>query len=162
MAPQWSYQLGLENGWMPTDPRAADGQCGNTNPFVGGLKPHQTGGEGAGQIPQSVSVQFPWPPVSLADGGAVTALPSYTPTGTVAKLPGPTFLYAASQATSTIVGNNWMNAGDNAGMMVPVAGCSYLDPWIGEGDVPAPLCSAAVDAALAKRYAEPLITPAPV
>jgi glucan 1,3-beta-glucosidase len=25
--PFWSYQLALEHGWAPTDPRDADGQC---------------------------------------------------------------------------------------------------------------------------------------
>ena len=26
-APLWSYKLGLENGWMPKDPREAVGKC---------------------------------------------------------------------------------------------------------------------------------------
>lgn len=26
-APLWSYQLGLEGRWMPTDPRTANGKC---------------------------------------------------------------------------------------------------------------------------------------
>jgi len=46
--PAWSYKLGLEQGWMPTDPREAHGACGNTDPFVPPLKPWQTGGAGAG------------------------------------------------------------------------------------------------------------------
>ncbi|TFY74858.1 hypothetical protein EWM64_g9153 [Hericium alpestre] len=49
-APQWSYKLGLENGWMPKDPREAVGACGNTAPFTGQLTAAQTGGKGAGVL----------------------------------------------------------------------------------------------------------------
>lgn len=145
MSPHWSYQLGLENGWMPTDPRTAVGTCGNKSPFDGPLKAYQTGGAGAGTIPASATADIPWPPASLSNAGAVSLLPSYTPTGALVTLPGPSF-------TSTVtvdVGSGWTNPSDQAGMMVPVAGCTYLDPWVGDADPPSPLCSANVAAAKA-------------
>jgi len=136
-SPSWSYQLGLQNGWMPTDPRAAAGACGNTSPWAPPLKPYQTGGAGAGQIDAAVLASVAWPPPSISGGGAAAALPVYTPTGQVPTLPVPTFT-----ATASIdAGNGWANAADTAGLMVAVASCSYLDPWIGSGAPPSPLCS---------------------
>ncbi|CAE6455234.1 unnamed protein product, partial [Rhizoctonia solani] len=32
-SPLWSYQLGLEGGWMPKDPREAAGSCSNSSPW---------------------------------------------------------------------------------------------------------------------------------
>lgn len=160
MAPHWSYQLGLENGWMPTDPRAAIGSCGGGSPFDGPLAPSNTGGSGADSIPASVSSSLAWPPATLSNAGAVTLLPSYTPTGAVPTLPGPTFTATSGKATTTISGGNgWENSADNAGLMTDLAGCSYLDPWVGNADPPSPLCSAAV-----KRDAvpEPVLTGAPM
>ena len=37
-APFWSYKLGLEQGWMPKDPREAIGTCGGASPFKGPLE----------------------------------------------------------------------------------------------------------------------------
>ncbi|KAJ7846590.1 glycoside hydrolase superfamily [Mycena olivaceomarginata] len=59
-APLWSYQLGLEGGWMPTDPRTANGKCAaigtQGTPFDGTFNAWQTGGEGAGTIdPAAIS-----------------------------------------------------------------------------------------------------------
>ncbi|EPQ58738.1 hypothetical protein GLOTRDRAFT_12654, partial [Gloeophyllum trabeum ATCC 11539] len=155
-SPAWSYQLGLQNGWMPKDPRVADGTCGNTAPWQPPLKPSQTGGSGAGQIPASVSSSFAWPPTVISNAGAVTLLPSYTQTGSIPTLTAETF----SSAKSTIsAGNGWANSADSAGMYVPVATCNYLDPWIGDAAPPSPLCSGGKR----KRVAvpEPLITPPP-
>ncbi|KDR81484.1 hypothetical protein GALMADRAFT_239455 [Galerina marginata CBS 339.88] len=153
--PAWSYQLGLQNGWMPTDPRDAIGVCGNSNPWNPPLLSWQTGGAGAGNIPASASSNLAWPPATLSTGGAISSLPSYTPTGPIPTLPIPTFTAAGS--TSTInAGNGWANSADNQGMNVNIPTCSYLDPWVDPGSAPpSPLCSAAA----ARRG--PLITPAP-
>ncbi|KAF8630431.1 hypothetical protein AX15_002978, partial [Amanita polypyramis BW_CC] len=142
-APAWSYKLGLDNGWMPLDPREADGTCGNTNPWIPPLKPWQTGGAGAGNVPPGSTDNFPWPPANIANGGPVNLLPAYTPTGAVPTLPPPAFTGAA--ATQTInAGNGWNNPADQAGLYVDKEGCTYLDPWVGP-DVapPVPLCPGA-------------------
>jgi aryl-phospho-beta-D-glucosidase BglC (GH1 family) len=159
-APAWSYQLGLQEGWMPTDPRTANGACNNQNPWAGPLAPWQTGGAGAGQIPASISASFTWPPTLISNAGAATLLPSYTPTGTVPTLPAPTFSPTGTASKSVInAGDGWQNPSDTAGAMVAISSCSYLDPWIGpDAQPPSPLCSGAA----AKRNFEPRITPPPL
>ncbi|KAF5386819.1 hypothetical protein D9615_001629 [Tricholomella constricta] len=159
--PAWSYQLGLEQGWMPKDPREAQGFCGDTNPWTPPLKAWQTGGAGAGNIPASVSADLAWPPPVISNGGPIASLPAYTPTGTLITLPAPTFTRSSgSTATATVdVGNGWANPADSDGMFVAAASCSYLDPWIGPAAAPpSPLCAGA-----RRRYEprEPMITPAP-
>lgn len=135
---------------MPTDPRAATGICGYSSPWSPPLQAWQTGGAGAGNIPASASASLVWPPPSLSNGGAITLLPSYTPTGSLVTLPVPTF--TAASTTSTIsAGSGWENNGDTAGMMVQIPSCSYLDPWVGPTAAPpSPLCAGT-----------PQITPAP-
>jgi len=57
----WSYSLGLQEGYIPADPRVYHGSCpamaekyGLAPPeqvlFDGSLQPWMTGGAGAGQI----------------------------------------------------------------------------------------------------------------
>jgi len=145
---------------MPKDPREAAGVCGNTNPWNPPLRPWQTGGAGAGNIPASATDALSWPPPTISNAGAISLLPSYTSTGTIVTLPGPTFTTKGSTATATVdVGNGWANAADNAGMYVEVPTCSYLDPWIGPTAAPpSPLCTGA-----ARRHEprRPQITPPP-
>ncbi|KAI0797622.1 glycoside hydrolase superfamily [Abortiporus biennis] len=140
-SPQWSYSLGLEQGWMPTDPRQAQGVCDSNDAFSGQYQSWQTGGAGADQIPASFSSSYAWPPTSISNGGFATALPTYTPTGTIPTLPVPTF--TASAKSSISAGNGWANSADSAGDFVPIPTCSYLDPWVGSAAPPSPLCSGA-------------------
>lgn len=149
-SPQWSYALGLENGWMPHDPRTGSGICADQNIWRPPLQAWQTGGTGAGQIAASVSEEYAWPPSTISNGGAVTLLPSYTPTGTVATLPPPTFAVTSGKSVATAnAGNGWQNPSDSAGEMVGIATCSYLDPWIGPSATPpSPLCQSGVAAAV--------------
>ena len=128
-SPAWSYQLGLEQGWMPKDPRAASGVCGNSAPWTPPLAPWQTGGTGAGLNVQSSGMQ--WPPVSLTNAGPLASLPFYTPTGTVVTLPGPTFTQSSGSNVKIDVGNGWANPSDTRGMYAPIPSCTYLDPWCG-------------------------------
>ncbi|KAG9318334.1 glycoside hydrolase family 5 protein [Chiua virens] len=160
-SPQWSYLLGLQNGWMPRDPRTASGTCANKDTWNPPLQAWQTGGAGAGQIPASVSQEYSWPPASISNAGAVTSLPSYTPTGVVATLPPPTFTYSSGKSVKTAnAGNGWQNPSDSAGEMVAIATCSYLDPWIGPNAAPPlPLCQGGSAARAVPRSAA--ITPPP-
>ncbi|KAF8883295.1 glycoside hydrolase superfamily [Infundibulicybe gibba] len=136
-APLWSYQLGLENGFMPTDPRSASGVCqalGVSGPvFDGTFEPWQTGGVGAGTIVATAG--FPWPPATISGAGLAASLPTYTPTGTIATLPPPTFTGATKTAD---VGNGWFNAQDTTGAPTTIAGCTYPDGWNAQ-DVAAPV-----------------------
>ncbi|PFH50698.1 glycoside hydrolase family 5 protein [Amanita thiersii Skay4041] len=166
--PMWSYKLGLDNGWMPLDPREAEGICGNTNPWTPPLKSWQTGGAGAGNVPAGSTDNYPWPPANINNGGPVNNLPAYTPTGPVPTLPPPTFT-AASGATATPTidaGNGWNNPADQDGLYVEIPGCTYLDPWVGpDAAPPQPLCPAGGAAGGArrslKRASKPLNTPSP-
>ncbi|OAX38913.1 glycoside hydrolase family 5 protein [Rhizopogon vinicolor AM-OR11-026] len=157
-SPQWSYQLGLQNGWMPTDPRTAAGTCADQGLYSPPLKAWQTGGAGAGQIAASVTASYAWPPASISNGGPVSSLPSYTPTGTVATLPPPTFtITSGSSVTTANAGDGWQNPSDTASGMVGIATCSYLNPWIGDAAPPSPLCSGAT----ARAVPRSLFTAAP-
>ncbi|KAF8636641.1 hypothetical protein AX17_003449 [Amanita inopinata Kibby_2008] len=144
--PAWSYKLGLDNGWMPADPREADGVCGNTDPWAPPLKSWQIGGDGAGNVPPGSTDNLPWPPANIVNAGPVNQLPAYTPTGVVPTLPPPT-LTATSGATATTTinaGSGWNNPADQDGLYVQMAGCTYLDPWVGpNADPPVPLCPGA-------------------
>ena len=151
---------------MPTDPREADGVCGNISPWTPPLLAWQTGGAGAGTIAAADLAELPWPPATISGGGAVARLPTYTPTGVVPTLPEPTFSPRPTGNEFT-AGTGWNNAADTAGLMVPVSTCSYLDPWIGAADPPSPLCGRATKRRLEQDYyrydaAEPVITPPPV
>ncbi|KAF5357818.1 hypothetical protein D9756_001676 [Leucocoprinus leucothites] len=154
-SPAWSYQLGLENGWMPEDPRQAMGACGNDSPWDPPLQAWQTGGTGAGNIPASVTSSYSWPLASISAAGAVNLLPSYTPTGPIPTLPAPTVTApSGSTATPTAsAGNGWNNPSDTAGLMVDISGCTYLDPWVNPNTAPPPVCNAGA--------AAPAITPPP-
>ena len=158
--PAWSYQLGLEQGWMPQDPRQATGVCGNTSPWTPPLKPWQTGGTGAGLNVQSAGLQ--WPPASISNGGPIGSLPHYTPTGTLITMPGPTLTQSSGSNVKIDVGNGWANPSDTRGMYVPIQSCSYLDPWIGPNATPPPVCGGT--AAKKRAYPPPpppTVTPRP-
>ncbi|EIW85436.1 glycoside hydrolase family 5 protein [Coniophora puteana RWD-64-598 SS2] len=140
-APQWSYQLGLQNGWLPTDIRQSSGICPNQNIWSPPFQPWQTGGSGAGQIPASATQDLTWPPPTLSNSGFATnaaSFPTYTPTGTLTTLPGPTFTTSSGKSQGTAsAGDGWANPSDTQKAMTPVSGCSYLDPWVGPTSPPA-------------------------
>ncbi|KAJ2922815.1 hypothetical protein H1R20_g14280, partial [Candolleomyces eurysporus] len=132
-APLWSYQLGLKNGWMPTDPRTVVGTCasvgGPSTTWDGTFQPYMTGGAGAGLATGAGG--YPWPPTTINGvGAAAIELPAYTATGTIATLPAPTFTGSSGQSISS--GNGWFNPDDTALAPTPVAGCTYPDAWNAE------------------------------
>lgn len=138
VTPFWSYKLGLENGWMPKDPREASGTCESLGypqqqPFDGSYESWQTSGQG-GTLTPTTTEDYSWPPPTLVDQGDAAALPVYTPTGELPKLAMPT---GAS-------GSGWFNAQDTRPAYVPIEGCNYPDPWNANGvAIPASGCSAA-------------------
>ncbi|OBZ75886.1 Glucan 1,3-beta-glucosidase [Grifola frondosa] len=137
-SPAWSYSLGLQEGWMPLDPRGSEGICENSQPFSGPLQSWQTGGAGANQIPASISSSYAWPPTSITNGGFVTSMPSYTPTGAIVTLPVPTF----TSSVTVSAGVGWVNTADTALLNVPIATCGYLDPWMGQPSTSVSPCPA--------------------
>ena len=162
-APMWSYSLGLQNGWMPTDPRTSEGTCnaaGVNKPFAGPLQPSQTGGVGAGTIAPAFVASFgQWPPATLASIPDAGVLPTYTPTGAVPTLPPPT--YTLKSGATTVGGNGWANANDNLGAPVNISGCTYPDGWA-QTSIPLPTeaCPSPTDER--RRAAPPKRTPPPI
>ncbi|GAA6064426.1 hypothetical protein JCM10212_001201 [Sporobolomyces blumeae] len=156
--PMWNYQLGLQEGYIPTNPRTALGACPSlvtSNGFsiayttlpAPTLAPWMTGGTGAGTIlDQDMYTSFSaWPPASLG-ATPVEFLPTYTPTGSIITAPAPAqpTSFPASYSSSVDVGTGWVQPTDTAGYYTPVAGCSYPDPWSGvAAPIPTTLCTGA-------------------
>ncbi|KAJ3982630.1 exo-beta-1,3-glucanase [Lentinula detonsa] len=130
--PLWHYRLGLQQGWVPSDPRDAIGHCASilnsAQIFDGNYPVTATGGAGAGIIDPAQTSSHAFPPPSMSPsftGTQMTLLPTYTATGIVKTLSAPTFTAAPSAA----VGTGWNNTADNSSAYVPVAGCFYPDSW---------------------------------
>ncbi|RXW21154.1 hypothetical protein EST38_g4705 [Candolleomyces aberdarensis] len=130
-APLWSYQLGLQEGWIPDDPRRALGACKATNgsyipTWDGTYAPWMTGGDGA--FVATDAAKYPWPPATILNtgtGSPTVVLPTYTATGRPITLPAPTFTDTKGKA---IV----ISHGSPLGRVpapTPVVGCSYPDAW---------------------------------
>ncbi|KAF9053337.1 glycoside hydrolase family 5 protein [Panaeolus papilionaceus] len=131
--PLWSYSLGLENGWIPKDPRTALGMCASLGladtPFDGPFQPWQTGGTPS-TIDSASSTQFPWPPPAITNADvAVDLLPTYTNTGLIITMPPPTFTAAPASVTQPVDG--WFNTADTDGGITPIAGCPYPNQYDG-------------------------------
>jgi len=139
----WHYRLGLQQGWIPKDPREAVGHCasvlGSSSAFDGNYPATATGGAGAGTIDPAQITSHAFPPPTISPTFTqVNLLPTYTPTGTLKTLFAPTF----TAAPKAVVGNGWNNPSDNAPAYVPVAGCTYPDPWnASSAQLPATTCS---------------------
>ncbi|CAH7686391.1 glycoside hydrolase superfamily [Phakopsora pachyrhizi] len=157
--PMWNYQLGLSAGYIRKDARRSSGKCPElalqqkqpltTYPWVGTLSQWQTGGPGAGNIPQAqLDSVGTFPPATILGGaqGVLTAslLPRMTATGEVLSLK-PTPIVQNDKIYGG--GSGWFNDADNEGYLVPIDGCPYLDPWSGVGAAaPTPCISPAVPA----------------
>ncbi|KAF8827374.1 hypothetical protein HHX47_DHR4000380 [Lentinula edodes] len=120
-SPLWHYKLGLQQGWVPSDPREAVGHCesvlSSSEIFDGSYPVTATGGAGAGTVLPAQTSSHVFPPPSLAPSFAetqMTLLPTYTPTGTVKTLFAPIF----TSAPSANVGTGWNNTADTSSAYV--------------------------------------------
>ncbi|ORY88674.1 glycoside hydrolase family 5 protein [Leucosporidium creatinivorum] len=171
--PVWNYQLGLEKGWIPENPRTIVGICTSLiseNGFTVAmsenpaptLSPWMTGGSGAGTLLDEAMVTSfsAWPPTAL-QGTTTEFLPTYTPTGNPITMPTPTVTsYPSGYSSSANVGDGWFNPSDTAGQMTPVAGCTYPDPWSGAGAaVPTSVCTGSADARMKMKKRSPSPSP---
>ncbi|KAG7441041.1 glycoside hydrolase [Guyanagaster necrorhizus] len=138
-APLWSYQLGLQGGWMPRDPRVALGKCEavgvkpDPTPFGGTYEAWMTGGEGAGA--GRVATSMMWPPETIRGADvAVTRLPAYTSAASVVALPPlPPPPETLTVTRSVDGGNGWYDAQDTGAGPMEVEGCVYPDAWGASG-----------------------------
>lgn len=174
--PFWNYQLGLELGYVPSDPRTAYGVCGTVCDEFGidftysaaSLNPTATGGGDAGNlVAASYTPWSAWPPPSIGSPTStpVDYLPTYTATGAIVTLSAvsPTSFPSGFPTTSTVnVGDGWFATSDVGGWETPVAGCSYPNPWSGvEADIPTAVCTGTAQRMRVKKSAAPAPTPAP-
>jgi len=154
-APMWSYQLGLQQGWIPKDPRSSIGYCNNVGinaPWNPPFKPWQTGGAGAGTVdPDFVSSFGAWPPQSLSGVDNVNFAPTYTATGPIPTLPPP--VYTLRNGSTISGGSGWFDKADNAGAPVNISGCTYPDPY---AQTPIPLPTTTCGGKAGRRGAPPL------
>ncbi|KLO12560.1 glycoside hydrolase [Schizopora paradoxa] len=131
-APLWSYQLGLQGGWIPADPREATGFCSSIGiadfSFTGTYAASATGG-GDGVLAAAVTQSFgTWPPTDISSVDAdITLVPTYTNTVSPYTLPPATFTPAPSKSVSE--GDGWADAADTSGSVTTVSGCTYPDAW---------------------------------
>ncbi|KAI0628059.1 glycoside hydrolase superfamily [Trametes polyzona] len=134
-APLWSYKLGLDNGWMPKDPRAAVGTCAKLGvagqPWGGSFQAWQTGGAGAGTIAPAATADIPaWPPaLTNVPAASASLVPQYTSAASPVTLPPQTLTTTAGVTPTASVGNGWFNAQDTAPAVTPISGCAYPNAW---------------------------------
>ncbi|KAJ7133535.1 glycoside hydrolase family 5 protein [Mycena epipterygia] len=143
-SPLWHYQLGLERGWIPKDPREAIGHCASvlsSSQIFDGTMPASATGAGPATIDPAQTSLHAFPPTTLSpsySGTQVGLLPTYTATGKITTLFAPTFTSAPTAA----VGDGWNNTADTALAYVAVAGCTYPDTWNAvSAPVPAATCT---------------------
>lgn len=140
-SPAWHYRLGWEQGWIPRDPRSAEGFCASRGlcagcHFTGTYPPAATGGDPSptvrpGSFEQAHGEYMVFPPAvfNYRDNSPMNAasralVPTLTPTGAPVTLPMPIEYRTVSGA-----GNGWANPADQAPAYVEVAGCSYGAPY---------------------------------
>lgn len=139
--PMWHYRLGLQNGWIPTDPRESIGQCGGGSPWDGQF----TAGWMTGTSPPTADSDsaYPWPPPQFADVANIAQVAQFTATADPVTMPGPTF--TAPDSTSTIdAGNGWHNPSDSPRKaFAPISDgtCTYPPEYTG-GTAVGGLCGA--------------------
>lgn len=168
-APFWSYKLGLQMGWIPDDPREAEGHCqrvANKVPQVTftGYQPFMTGGVGAGEVPASASVEYPWPLTSMEPSFVATdmsRLYQYTRTGPPLSPPSlaPSYSALPSNVSSAMAPTTTYAA---VPAFATVSGCSY-PPIYSAHDLSLPATSAcgAGQPSAEAYYKRAVITPAP-
>ena len=112
----WSYKLGLQNGYMPTDPRQSIGKCG-------GQYPVKLNDDGLGHpndlISETVRQRFEWPPSIRPGNWDAVDLPQYTQTGAIPTLPVASL--APTQTASA--GGGWFDLSDVQPIYTPISGC---------------------------------------
>ena len=136
MTPLWDYSLGLEQGWIPKDPyHAGAGACSSVasslgqslSPTTAWSKTYDGWKTGASDTPNTANMaQYPWPPATINSvAAAVTALPSYTRTGTLLKAPAPTYTETQQGAKAPSI-SDWAQDSDSAPMYTKINGCQYF------------------------------------
>lgn len=127
-SPAWHYKLGLEQGWLPKDPRVAggwckaNGFCTGCSEFNGTFPVTATGAATAVTIAaDQVASYGVWPPTSMGPSftaSQIKMFPTFTQTASPITL-------AVASPTFSAQGGGWANPSDTAGAYTTVAGCPY-------------------------------------
>lgn len=166
--PFWHYRLGLQNGWIPTDPREAIGACqalGVTGTDFSGTyaSAWMTGG-GSGLTTLANEASYAWPPQSFTDvaSASMSSLPQYTQTADPITLAAATYTAAGSTSTANM-GNGWHNPNDSTRKAyAPVSGCAYQDEYsAATSGIPANACGAGVSQPTRRSVDERAAMPGP-
>ncbi|GMK54507.1 hypothetical protein CspeluHIS016_0110930 [Cutaneotrichosporon spelunceum] len=166
-SPMWHYQLGLEQGWMPKDPRVAGGYCQQNSYCQGcakfdGTYPASATGGASQAIAAAQTAEYGNMAQAIVSPawivGSQSLLPTLTQTGT------PITLAVPAESAKWLTG--WANPNDKVGAWVPVGGCPYPGPYSGDDAsvMPRALCDGnGVGAAQAPAAVpDPTPTPTPV
>ncbi|WVQ73642.1 hypothetical protein IAR50_003222 [Cryptococcus sp. DSM 104548] len=135
-SPMWHYKLGLEQGWVPKDPRVAGGYCSGIgiggDQFEGTYPSSAIGSFASTATPTIDASQLAshsaWPPTALGPSPSYSAaqislFPTLTQTGT------KNVLATATHPANVTLGGGWANAADTTGAWVMVNGCDYPDEY---------------------------------
>ncbi|KIY43012.1 hypothetical protein FISHEDRAFT_78927 [Fistulina hepatica ATCC 64428] len=168
--PLWSYKLGFELGFIPSEPRTALGMCAALGvagtQFSGKYASSATGAletdPASYTLASSASAYgMTWPPATISSVDGATAagseLPAYTATGVVSSLPATVTLTVmatnnneSAYTISAAVG--WYDSQDTASAPTPVASCSYPDAWDATTvGLPATSCTSGITARATHR-----------
>ncbi|TIB03003.1 hypothetical protein E3P94_00856 [Wallemia ichthyophaga] len=146
--PFWSYQLGLQQDYMTTDPHSEpwgtceklsqedQGRNWNSNP-VQDYPEWMLGGEGAGELFGDTSAYNTFPPQSFFNVDDVDSLPQYTQTGDRIVLePSPVeYMNEDGELESVDNANGWYDDSDDTPFYSAIEGCDrYRSPYY-EGDI---------------------------
>ncbi|KAL7420697.1 hypothetical protein Q5752_004648 [Cryptotrichosporon argae] len=147
-SPFWHYKLGLEQGWIPTDPRVAGGYCNGIGVggdyFNGTFPASATGALTTASIAADQLASYSaWPPTSLGPSftaAQISLFPTLTRTGAPITLATPT------HSANATIGAGWAYAADSVGAWTTVAGCLYPDEYnaTAASALPSGLCTGTV------------------
>ncbi|ODN81033.1 hypothetical protein L202_03131 [Cryptococcus amylolentus CBS 6039] len=148
-SPMWHYKLGLEQGWIPKDPRVAGGYCKGIgiggNQFEGTYPSSAIGSFASTATPTIAAAEIAshsaWPPTALGPSPSYSAaqislFPTLTQTGT------RNVLATATHPANATIGGGWVNSADTTGAWVRVKGCDYPDEYDATAaSVPTAVCT---------------------
>uniref|UniRef100_V5EQ05 glucan 1,3-beta-glucosidase n=2 Tax=Kalmanozyma brasiliensis (strain GHG001) TaxID=1365824 RepID=V5EQ05_KALBG len=136
-APMWSYSLGLQQGWMPTNPMVeSSGACAAQASRLGTSVPMATWGSAfqswqtgrAGSYSPNTAAN-PYPPQSLVSANTpVSLMPSYTATKSFTPVPAPTLSVTATgagQPTAAPTIGSVFRPDLNSPVYTEISGCNY-------------------------------------
>lgn len=158
--PMWHYRLGVQEGWIVSNPHEADGFCvsaGGVSPAPFDFKYSSPNMIGSSITPMAAAQtdQYAWPPTMVSyNAASMSAIPQLTQTGTITPLPMPTNVKPGSTETIS-AGNGWANTADARPAYTAVANCKYPAVYDTGDVIPPGACGAGASAVLKRAAPAP-------